>query len=74
MMPPEKALAWWNYHSNQTEYGPFPMTDDKALEYLPQIHAAQQIYRIRRQQGASIPDAMRHVLEITAGLAKKEES
>lgn len=59
----EDILAWWNFTTEQYDYRGVPANDDEAAQYIPQIDAAQSLYRLHREMNATILDAMRKVLE-----------
>jgi hypothetical protein len=64
-MEPQPIIMWYNY-ATQT-YDPctgVPTTDAVARQYIPQHQYAQDVYRIHRDLGESIPQAMLAVLTI----------
>ena len=58
----EAKSYWHNYRTDKTEYRSVPQTDAEAVEFIPQIPAAQNLYALRRKMGATISEAMIDVL------------
>jgi hypothetical protein len=62
---------WWNYATEDYEENGEPVTDDKALQYLPQIPAAQGLYECHRKLGKSILEAMMETLLSVVGRGRE---
>lgn len=54
---------WYNYVTQDHDaLGSSPTTDEQAVKYVPQIEAAQAIYRLRRELGDDVIHAMLYTL------------
>jgi hypothetical protein len=62
---------WYNYVTKEYETVNPVVTDEKAMALLPQIPAAQNLYKAYRESGRNISAAMVLVLEACVG--KKEQ-
>lgn len=54
---------WFNYKKQCWEDRGFPASDDEAKELISQSGPAQNLYDLCRDQGMSIAEAMKEVLE-----------
>lgn len=52
-MNESKNASWYNFATKEYE-DTIPVTDEKAMEFLPQIPAAQNLYKAYRESGKSI--------------------
>ncbi len=59
-------VVWFNCKTGLHETGT-PTTDEKALEFIPQSDAAQNLYLLHRKMGNSILEAMRDTLTACIG-------
>lgn len=63
-MSGKPLFGWHNFVTGETDYRESaPQTDEEAIQYLPQI-GGPGMFRILREQGLSINDAMLHVLKV----------
>ena len=58
---------WFNYHTQEFEARDAPETAADALDCLPQIPAAQGLYRVHRAKGEDIMESMRLTLLACVG-------
>ena len=58
---------WHNFRTGESDARGVPETDDEALDYLPQIPAAQGLYSVYRAKGETIMESMRLVLMACVG-------
>lgn len=71
---PEFSRAWHNYRTRQTDYltesqSPTRGTVENALDYIPQITAAQEMFKLLvKHEGLSVAQAMIRVLSVCAGV------
>lgn len=67
----ELERYWMNYRTGEWETRPsgfiFTVTDEQALDYLPQYRNVKGMYECLRAIGKTIPDAMIYVLETVTG-------
>jgi hypothetical protein len=65
----DRRLNWFNKRTQTWDYvDAATFTDETALDYLPQLEVAVSLFKLYRQQGVSIVDAMKRVLEASLGI------
>lgn len=59
-----------NFATGKTDNRPvsLPLTDEEAVQYIPQDAVAQRFYHLCRRAGDSVDDAMMHVLRKHLGI------
>lgn len=57
----------YNFKTKESETHSGPLTEEKALSYIPQNEACQQLFKLFRQSGKSIEDALIEVLSAFIG-------
>lgn len=55
-------LHWYNYKTGENDYREKPIDDKEAVDYIPQLDAAQNLYQCLRGMGKDILEAMKDVL------------
>jgi hypothetical protein len=62
-------MNWFNNRTKTWVYvDAATFTDETALDYLPQIEPAFNLFKLYRKQGVSIVEAMKNVLEASLGI------
>lgn len=59
--------TWYNFKTKEYVYSDLPTTDEQAVEYIPQLQAAQGLYKCYRLMGNDIIESMIKVLEACVG-------
>ena len=61
--PVSRETTWWNFKSGSYERYD-DMTDEIAVQLIPQLIPAQMLYIVKRKQGHGVLDSMAAVLEV----------
>ena len=59
-----KHYSRYNYVTNRFEHRTLPITDEEALQYIPQNEYARGFYAIRRKCGDSVVNAIINTLDM----------
>jgi hypothetical protein len=55
-------MFWHNFQTGEADHREAPTTDEDAIQYIPQLEAAQRLYECLRLQGKGILEAMKETL------------
>lgn len=66
-MEEEQQMYWGNFVTGEYDYRAMPQTDEEAVQYIPQWPAAQNLYRMHRERGLGISEAMEQTLRACVG-------
>jgi len=63
-----------NYKTGEIDYiaDGNPITDEMAVQYIPQYPSAQNLYRLHRNLGKSVLQSMLEVMKIVVGVHELE--
>lgn len=65
----QREYIWYNFRTQQIDIqAQAPSTDAEAVQYIWQDAEAQELYRVYRDMGCSVLDAMANVLKVQAGI------
>lgn len=61
---------WSNFVTGDHDYRTMLDTDEEAVQYIPQWPAAQSLFKLHREMGLTVEDAMEKVLRACVGQSR----